>query len=111
MPKGREAMKPRVIVEYDLPPGDRVALREQEECHSGGRSRLPRPALNKTEIAARRRIGRQVAIKILKERADAKAIELAPIIADIRASGVSSMNGIARELNKRGITTNRRGKW
>jgi hypothetical protein len=55
--------------------------------------------------------GREIAIRAQEDRANIKAIELAPIIMEIRAGGVSTMNGIARELNKRGIATNRWGKW
>jgi hypothetical protein len=45
--------------------------------------------------------GRKVAIP----RADARASELAPVVADIRRSGVTSWYGIAMELNKRGVPT------
>ena len=34
-----------------------------------------------------------------------------PVIEDIRASGVSSLKGIAAELNSRGILTARGGQW
>jgi hypothetical protein len=36
-------------------------------------------------------------------RADQKAAELAPAIAELRAAGVTSLRGIARALNERGI--------
>ena len=39
------------------------------------------------------------------------AQDRAAIIADIRASGITSLKGIARELNARGILTARRGHW
>jgi hypothetical protein len=45
--------------------------------------------------------GRKVGIA----RADARASQLAPIIADLRRSGVTSWYGIAIELNKRGVPT------
>jgi hypothetical protein len=45
--------------------------------------------------------GRKVAIA----RADSRAAELAPIVADIRRSGITSWYGIAIELNKRGVPT------
>jgi recombinase len=38
-------------------------------------------------------------------RADARAADLAPTIAEIRASGVTSMRGIAMALNARNIPT------
>ena len=52
--------------------------------------------------------GRKVSIA----RADARASQLAAIVADIRASGITSWYGIAMELNKRGVpTATRRGIW
>jgi hypothetical protein len=52
--------------------------------------------------------GRKVGIA----RADARAAELAPIVADIRRSGVTSWYGIAIELNKRGVpTATGKGIW
>jgi hypothetical protein len=50
--------------------------------------------------------------KTLIARADARALLLAPIVADIRASGITSWYGIATELNKRGVpTATGRGIW
>jgi hypothetical protein len=45
--------------------------------------------------------GRKVSIA----RADARASQLSPIVAEIRRSGVTSWYGIAIELNKRGVPT------
>jgi hypothetical protein len=45
-------------------------------------------------------------------RADARASQLAPIVAELRRSGITSWYGIARELNRRGIpTASGRGIW
>jgi hypothetical protein len=50
--------------------------------------------------------------KTLTVRADARAAQLAPIVAEIQASGVTSWYGIAMALNKRGIrTATGRGIW
>jgi DNA invertase Pin-like site-specific DNA recombinase len=46
-----------------------------------------------------------------KRGADAFAANLSPVIADIRAAGVVSLEGIASELNKRSILTARGGAW
>jgi hypothetical protein len=52
--------------------------------------------------------GRKVAIA----RADARASELAPIVAELRHGGVTSWYGIAMELNKRGVpTATGKGIW
>jgi hypothetical protein len=45
-------------------------------------------------------------------RADARASQLAPVVAELRRSGITSWYGIARELNRRGIpTASGRGIW
>ena len=44
-------------------------------------------------------------------RAREFAAEVLPIIDEIRASGVTSFNGIAKELNRRGVRTARGGRW
>jgi hypothetical protein len=50
--------------------------------------------------------------KVLIARADARASQLAPIVAELRRSGVTSWYGIAMALNKRGVpTATGRGIW
>ena len=50
--------------------------------------------------------------KSLIARADARASQLAPIVAELRRGGVTSWYGIAMELNKRGVpTATGRGIW
>jgi hypothetical protein len=50
--------------------------------------------------------------KVLIARADARASQLAPIVAELRRGGVTSWYGIAMELNKRGVpTATGRGIW
>ncbi len=43
--------------------------------------------------------------------ADAHAADLAPVVADIRAAGHTSLRAIAAELNARGMLTRRGGRW
>jgi len=45
--------------------------------------------------------------KVGKQRADARAMALAPVIADIKASGITTPYTIAAELVRRGIPTAR----
>jgi hypothetical protein len=45
--------------------------------------------------------GREVQIA----RADARAAQLAPIVAELRRAGITSWYGIAMEPNKRGVPT------
>jgi len=50
--------------------------------------------------------------KALIARADARASQLAPIVAELRRSGITSWYGIAMALNKRGVpTATGRGIW
>ena len=55
--------------------------------------------------------GTQEASRIRLEQARHRASDLAPVIADIRNQGASSLRQIAAELNRRGIPTARGGKW
>jgi DNA invertase Pin-like site-specific DNA recombinase len=43
--------------------------------------------------------------------ADSFAAELAPVIAEIRANGHSTLRAMAAELNTRGMLTRRGGRW
>jgi hypothetical protein len=57
-------------------------------------------------------LARMAALKARRKRAIAWAANLAPIIAEMRANGVTSLYGIAQALNRRGIpTATGRGKW
>jgi hypothetical protein len=46
-----------------------------------------------------------VADKARVARAAAKAADVAPIIAEIHAAGITTLRGIADELNRRGVST------
>ena len=43
--------------------------------------------------------------------ADRFAADLAPVLADIRAQGHSSLRAMAEELTRRGMRTQRGGRW
>jgi DNA invertase Pin-like site-specific DNA recombinase len=50
--------------------------------------------------------------QVRSARAYARAADLAPIIAELQAAGITSLRGIAVALNERGIQTPRgKGKW
>jgi DNA invertase Pin-like site-specific DNA recombinase len=55
--------------------------------------------------------GNVAAVEAIVARADAHARDVLPVIEDVRASGITSLKGIAGELNRRGILTPQRGKW
>jgi len=44
-------------------------------------------------------------------KADRHALDVLPIIEDIRSAGIAGLRGIAAELNARGILTARSGQW
>jgi hypothetical protein len=55
---------------------------------------------------------RAAAVEAHKKQADARAAELAPIVAALWANGITSWYGIAKALNARGIpTATGRGVW
>jgi DNA invertase Pin-like site-specific DNA recombinase len=54
---------------------------------------------------------RDRAVASVKADADRFARNVAPIIREIRSSGVASHRGIARSLNARGVATARGGEW
>ena len=55
--------------------------------------------------------GGTVGVARIKEQAGERASALAPVIEEIRAAGITSLAGLARALNARGVTTPRGGKW
>lgn len=55
--------------------------------------------------------GNVAAVAVIKERADAFALDLLPIIHDLRARGLQSLPQLAKGLNEGGFATARGGKW
>src|SRR5215210_6920775 len=55
--------------------------------------------------------GREISRMVRTKRAAARTADLAPIIAEIRASGATSLGSIAKTLNERGIRTPRGSQW
>ena len=49
--------------------------------------------------------GPSIADKARTARAVARAADLAPIVKELQATGVTSLNGIAEALNERGVPT------
>lgn len=62
---------------------------------------------NRTNLPEARKAARASNIR----QADAFAANVLPIIASVRASGITSLRGIAAELNARSIRTARGGVW
>ncbi|UPK18890.1 recombinase family protein [Bradyrhizobium sp. 131] len=55
--------------------------------------------------------GNAAAIARVQERAKLRALDLAPVLEDIRAGGAKTLSSIAAELNSREMITPRGGKW
>jgi hypothetical protein len=67
--------------------------------------------LEAMEVTGKSKTG-EAGRKVLIARADARASQLAPIVAEIRRGGITSWYGIAMALNKRGVpTATGRGIW
>ena len=62
-------------------------------------------------LAKHRKRGIRNSLKVRSARATEFAQRLAPIIADMRARGIDTTKGIARELNNRDIEAPRGGQW
>jgi hypothetical protein len=59
----------------------------------------------------RARKGNRAAVAAIRERADAQALQLQPVLEDLRAEGIETLAGIAAALNERGMQTPRGGQW
>jgi DNA invertase Pin-like site-specific DNA recombinase len=55
--------------------------------------------------------GRAAGIAVRQAKASSRAADLLPIIADLRASGFTTLAGLAEGLNTRGIPASRGGAW
>lgn len=68
---------------------------------------------NPNGAAALRRAGKgnKAARKAIKAKADQHAADLAPVIEDLQAEGITSLGCIAEELNQRGMLAPRGGRW
>jgi DNA invertase Pin-like site-specific DNA recombinase len=68
---------------------------------------------NPNGAAALKRAGKGGAAlrAVVVANADRHAQDLAPVVADIRAGGATSLRAIAGELNERGMLTRRGGRW
>lgn len=58
-----------------------------------------------------RGLGNAPAVHAVKASAERHTARVLPVIASIRAEGITSLHAIAGELNRRGILTARGGRW
>jgi hypothetical protein len=66
---------------------------------------------NPNGAAHLRAYGNTKAIEVVRQEADGRAERLRRIITELRYSGVTSANGLARALNERHVATARGGAW
>ena len=88
----------------DGPDGREIAYNAEEERRILDGARCHR-------MQRARDVGRTRANAVQAARADASAIEIAPVIAAIGAEGITSFRGIAEALNTRGIRSARGRRW
>ncbi len=55
--------------------------------------------------------GGRASVKLRREKARQRAERMMPVIDEIRARGVTTLQGIADELNRKGIKAQRGGRW
>lgn len=55
--------------------------------------------------------GNTAAVSAIKAKADKHAMNLKPVIEALKAEGITSLGGIAKALNERGMLTPRGGSW
>ncbi len=55
--------------------------------------------------------GQKAATEARQKKAQARASDLKPVVDEIKVEGVTSLGGIAKALNERGIPTARGGQW
>lgn len=86
---------------------ERRLIAERTKAALAGRKARGTPLGNPVNANAAAAIGRDVQIT----QADRFAANTLPVIDAIRATGISSLRGIANALNPRGIPTARGGQW
>jgi hypothetical protein len=55
--------------------------------------------------------GRQTSVRVRQERAKRRAADLAPVIAELQAGGVTTLQAMAEALNARRVPAARGGSW
>ena len=89
-----------------------------EQCihhHRGGfyqwNGACYRPGGDRGNLRAVGDRGREISRQVRIKKAADRVVDLSPIIAEIRASGATSLGRIAKALNERGIRTPRGAEW
>jgi DNA invertase Pin-like site-specific DNA recombinase len=99
----RKALAQKKAWYADLTEEQRAELRAKGKATQLGGDRG-----NLQEVGDR---GRAVSLALRQEKSARRAADLAPIVAEVRASGAASLREIASALNARRIPTARGGSW
>lgn len=78
---------------------------------AGARTSATKAKRSTSAALAQRRASAKASLAARRELAKQRAVELAPILAELRAEGTTSMKGIAKALNSRGVPAARGGPW
>jgi DNA invertase Pin-like site-specific DNA recombinase len=85
------------------------ALQEAKKRLALVGKRLGNP--NGAAVLRRHAKGNTAALTVIKAKADSHATNLKPVIDSLKAEGITSLGGIAKALNERGMLTPRGGIW
>ena len=91
-------------IELTATPAPPLALKCAKWRTAGDWAAVQKRFLRKGGMTAR---AHKLAIKALRERTASRAADLAPVIAELQASGATSLRAIAAGLNAKGIATPR----
>ena len=86
-------------------------LTEEEKAELRARGKATRLGGNPQNLTAASRKAAQISVARRAEAARSRVADIAPIIAEIRASGATSLRHIAAALNARNIKAPRGGEW
>ena len=90
---------------------EREAISQRTKAALAAAKARGRKLGNPNGARALRGIGNAAGVEAVKRQADGHTAQVRPVIEAIRAAGIISLRGIARELNARGILAPRGGRW
>lgn len=89
----------------------REALAAYKQRQRKDRTLRPLGNPNGARALRKARKGNRAALAAVRAKADAHAAELRPVIDELRAEGIASLEAIAAALNQRGMQTPRGARW
>jgi DNA invertase Pin-like site-specific DNA recombinase len=89
----------------------RMISKRTKDALAAAKARGKKLGGNRGNLAMISDKGRAASLAARQAKAQSRAADLAPIIAELKASGAGSFRRIAAELNARGIRAVRGGTW